>query len=538
MKNNTVTRLAWLLGAWIGAVPLARADEPLAPLPFYVEPAACAACADGDYYDGGFDFKKVPPVRIFPRLGYFPVPPSGPGYYSAYDWLTGNCRKEAPKSGYPPLALTPFSFFDADFRYLDAADTSDCWKHLHRMHLGDDWLFATGGHFWWRYMNESNSRLSGRDNDYHLERTRVFGDLWYQDKFRMYVEFIHAGSHGAELPDALIDVNQADLLNAFFDVKVANIGDYPAYLRVGRQEMLLGSQRLISPLDWGNTRRTFQGVRLFRQGEKFDIDAFWLQPVVPNATQFDSVDNNRNFAGLWTTYRPKKGTFVDAYYLFLDDTNNRTALGLNRSPFNVHTLGARYAGDKDNRFLWDVEGMLQLGEQGDQSIMAGAVAIGGGYHAKKLPMNPTFWVYYDYATGDNDPGVGGHYNTFNQLFAFGHYYMGWADLVGRQNIQDLNFHLYLYPTNWITVWTQFHHFELAQSRDALYNAAGVPIRRDATGLSGVDVGNELDFVLNFHLGNHSDVLVGYSHLFAGDFLNATGPGDSSDLFYVQYNFRW
>jgi hypothetical protein len=34
---------------------------------------------------------------------------------------------------------------------------------------------------------------------------------------------------------------------------------------------------------------------------------------------------------------------------------------------------------------------------------------------------------------------------------------------------------------------QYHHFELAQSRDALYNAAGVAIRRDPTGLAGTNV---------------------------------------------------
>jgi hypothetical protein len=544
MRRITTAGAACLLGFSI--ITSCFADErgdaiqPLAPLPLYHATDSKKTDTDACNCDTGFDFSKVPPTRIFPRLGFFPVLPSGPGYYSALDHIHHNCRKDPPKYAYPAYGLMAFSFFDADFRYLDSSDYKDrdFFDELHRIRLGDNWLFSSGGQAWWRYMNEHNSRLTGINNDYHLTRVRVYGDLWYQDKFRAYIEFIHADSIDPELAPLPIDVNRGDLLNAFFDIKVADISNYPAYLRVGRQELLLGSQRLISPLEWGNTRRTFQGVRMFRQGEKFDIDAFWLQPVPPNPNRFDSVDNNRNFAGLWTTYRPKKGHFFDNYYLFLDDTSNRVQRGLPLAPFNVHTLGTRYVGDKDNRYLWDFEAMLQLGEQGDQSIIAGNVTLGGGYHAKRLPMTPTFWVYYDYATGDNSPGVGGSYNTFNQLFAFGHYYMGWADLVGRQNIQDLNFHLYLYPTPWITFWTQFHHFELAQRRDALYNAAGVPIRRDPTGLSGVDVGNELDFVVNFHLGQHSDILLGYSHLFAGDFINATGPGGSASVFFAQYGFRW
>ena len=97
-------------------------------------------------------------------------------------------------------------------------------------------------------------------------------------------------------------------------------------------------------------------------------------------------------------------------------------------------------------------------------------------------------------------------STYHPLFPFGHYDTGWTDIVGRQNIHDLNAHLYLDPAPWCTVWIQYHHFQLAERGDALYNAGGVAIRRDATGASGSDVGDELDLVVNFHLTNYSDIL--------------------------------
>ena len=63
----------------------------------------------------------------------------------------------------------------------------------------------------------------------------------------------------------------------------------------------------------GNPRRglRFQGFRGFHQSENFDVDLFWVQPVVPNPGRLDSVDNNQNFAGAWATYKPKKGTTAD-----------------------------------------------------------------------------------------------------------------------------------------------------------------------------------------------------------------------------------
>src|SRR5262249_40473919 len=163
-------------------------------------------------------------------------------------------------------------------------------------------------------------------------------------------------------------------------LKICDIDGHPAYVRVGRQELLLGSQRLISPLDWANTRRTFEGVRVFRQGEKFDVDAFWASPVVPNPEKFDSVNDRRNFAGIWTTYRPQKGHFLDAYYLVLDDAGPvPSPLAPKPQPFTVHTLGSRYAGDC-NHFLWDFEGMVQVGQREAQHIIAGAATAGVGYN--------------------------------------------------------------------------------------------------------------------------------------------------------------
>lgn len=498
---------------------------------------AIPSCTSGCF----FDFSKVPPVWPTPRTGPFPNPPKGAGYYSLLDQVTGEYREAAPKYGYPPFALMQPGFFNADFRYLDdPKNTShDVYDSLKRIRLGEDWLFSTGGQVMNRYMNESNSRLTRSDNSYDLFRVRAYGDLWYQDKVRLYAEFTSAHIINNELAPLPIDANRADFQNLFIDAKVADVDGKPVYARVGRQELLLGSQRLISTLDWANTRRTFQGVSLFRQGEEWDFTAFWVRPVVPNTTHVDSWDENQNFAGLWLTNRPEKGQAIDLYYLFLDNHNKVTQQGIDRAPHSTHTMGARYSGDKDH-FLWDVETAVQLGDRGGESIFAGMATAGAGYHFECAPMNPTFWLYYDYASGDRNPN-NGNYHTFNQLFPFGHYYMGWADLVARQNIHDLNAHLYLYPANWVTVWLQYHHFWLAASEDALYNAAGNATRRSPTGIAGREVGQELDAILNFHLTKHSDLMFGYCKLFGGEFLRNTAAanrGVDSDLLFAMYSYRW
>jgi hypothetical protein len=476
-----------------------------------------------------------------PRPGNFLIPPKGPGYFSLTDHLTGTCRKQAPKSGYPRFALKAPGFFDADFRYVDSLSVGDrtLVEELKRIQLNDCFMFSTGGQAWARYMNEHNSRLTVTDNSYTLARTRVFGDLYFGDVVRVFGEYIWADSWSEELPPPPVDVNRGDILNLFLD---ANLFDYrgsPVVLRVGRQELLFGSQRLVSTLDWANVRRTFEGARVMRRGEKWNFDAFFVQNVPALPSEFDRADELQDFAGAWLTYRREKGRFLDFYYLFLDNSNSIVQQGIVRAPFKAHTFATRSTGDVDGN-LWDCELMMQLGDRGPADLVAGAATAGLGRHLKNAPVSTTAWIYYDYASGDPNPNAG-DYNTFNHLYPFGHYYLGWLDLVGRQNIHDLNAHLNLLPTPWITMVLQYHHFWLNHRRDALYNAGGVAIRRDPTGQAGNNVGDEVDLILNFHLARYSDLMVGYSKLFGGGFLERTagnGLAEDAELLHLMFQQKW
>jgi hypothetical protein len=410
-------------------------------------------------------------------------------------------------------------------------------------------------------MNEINSRLGGKDNDYFLVRSRVFVDFWYKDIFRVFVEFLDARSTHQNLTPAKIDVDHADFLNAFGELKLGDCLDAPAYARVGRQEMIFGSERLISTLDFANTRRTFDGARGYWHGEKVDFDVFGVQPVVPNPTRLDAPDSSLWFTGVWGTYRPAKGQFIDLYFLNLNN-DDKVAPGLLnkrgvavKGTYNTSTVGSRIAGDYKNALLWDFEGMWQFGTWSNQTTSAFAGTAGLGYNFANVPFQPSFWAYFDYAAGDPHPGKGQH-GTFNQLFPFGHFYFAQIDDFGRQNIQDWNFQANFRLTKWIFPIVQYHIIHLDSAKDALYGPQGAGLaplggaieRQDKTGKSGTDVGQCLHGMINFHLSQHQDIFLGYAHLFAGSYLeNApvppgvkATPGQARDgeLFYLQYSFRW
>lgn len=501
-------------------------------------PAATPASPTGDY-----DKTKVPFVSTPSRPGLFMLPPAGPGYYSLWDLITSNKREKPPVAPYAPFALLTTPAYDIDFRYLATpGHEKDLFDPVKRIELGSDWLLSFGGSFWYRYTHETDSRLNAADvnNDFHLLRTRFHADLWYRDKVRLFAELLDARAFGTELPPLVTDRNHADILNMFADIKLANINNGPAYIRVGRQELMYGSQRLISTLDWVNTRRTFQGVKTFWRTPEWDVDAFWVRPMIIEKGNVDNWDTQQNFFGLWATNKPKPGHTIDLYFLSL--INDRTVTAANLQAGNIlqgnadtHTLGGRFAGNFDN-LLYELEGMYQFGKRSNLDVSAFAVATGVGYRLP-LPMNPQGWIRYDFASGDSS-STDGRSNTFNQLFPFGHYYLGFLDRVGRQNIHDINAQFTMQPMPWITFITQYHRFYLANNRDYLYNAAGAATLRDVTGQSGSHVGDELDFRLNLHVSRHQDVLLGYSKMWSGEFLEKLRRGADPDLFYVQYNFRF
>ena len=145
-----------------------------------------------------------------------------------------------------------------------------------------------GGEIRHRYMDEDNRLRPGGPgrSTYDLYRWRQYVDLKWDQDVRVYVEGIDASIDNNELAVTGIDKNRWDIQNAFFDLKIAERDDKPVYFRAGRQELLYGApsgvspgQQVISPLDWGNTRRNFDGFKLFSKGDTWDIDLFAVRPV-------------------------------------------------------------------------------------------------------------------------------------------------------------------------------------------------------------------------------------------------------------------
>jgi hypothetical protein len=510
--------------------------------------AGRASLLFADAYDQPPGMEPTPPAISAEQQGLPQPTQDAGGHPSAASPEAARAAPSSPKkAAAPPSPYKPL-FYDNDFSYLNGPGEFDCYvgDSLKQNVLHECWLLDLGGEYRARYHNESNLRgsdLSGRSDEFLLHRTRAYANLKYSDRFRFYGEAIDAVSEFENFPPRTIEENRFDALNLFADGLLLGGGEGEWWGRVGRQELLYGEQRLVSPLDWSNTRRTFDGAKVYYQSKTWGLDGFWTRPVpfsqhVNSDSNFDHPDQSQEFMGLYGTYKGVPDAVSDFYFLRLAEYDGAGTQFAPRD-FDANTFGMRRKG-KYWCWLWEVEGGYQFGNFGGQDQSAGFLTGGLGREWSARRGKPTLWLYYDWASGDDDPTDGRH-GTFNQLFPLGHRYLGYADLVARQNINDVNLVWTASPSQKLKLLAWYHVFFLDEARDALYNANGAVIRFDPTGAAGRDVGQELDLTAQFIFSPRTDLLVGYSHFWAGDFVRATNPAGVTgdvDFTYVQYSWRF
>ena len=423
-------------------------------------------------------------------------------------------------------------FYANDFSYLsdpcwDGHLLGDCMKGLGDGPLSLDF----GGQYRARLHREENHRglgLTGRSDDFLLHRTRLYMNAKLGSDIRFYGEVLDANSNYEAFNPRPIEENRWDVQNLFIDATLLSDGSRKLVARGGRQEMALGNQRYFSPLDWANTRRTFDGGRLMYTSDDWTVDGFWLAPMVRDFNSFDEANEDQAFYGVYSTYKALANGTLDLYWLAFD---NDTA------GFAYDSLGARYNGTL-GEFLFESEGAYQFGSNADGSDHdAGFYMIGLGKAFTDHSCKPTAWIYFDWASGGDELGAGQGHHHFQPL---AHKYLGLIDFYARSNLIDLNFLTTLQISKKVKLLLWYHNFWLENQNDTPYN---VNMSAFAPGVTPGDdeLGQEIDAVLTIGINERSNIIFGYSHFWSGDYYNTPGlPVNDVDanFFYTQYTLNF
>jgi len=370
------------------------------------------------------------------------------------------------------------------------------------------------------------------DDVFLLTRLFAHADLHIGETWRVFVQAKSALSSDRDLPGGrrTLDMDRFDIQNGFVEFK-QRAGQLAVRVRAGREELLFGKQRLVSPLDWSNTRRTFDGANVRLASGANEATLFFTKPVVIQRAEINDAGSNE-FYGIYATHDGGDGSGLDLYLLALD----RDGVSFNGNSGNEerYTTGIRLFGALPAALDYDLESAYQFGRVGSADVDAYMVASQLGGIAPVLGRHLRWELGFDYASGDDSAGDG-DVGTFNQLFPLGHAYLGYIDIIGRQNIMDARASVKIPVAAKTTLALDLHSFRRAEAADALYNAGGKVVRAGAPG-SSKDVGRELDVTLKHKLSRHILVLFGFNHFFPGDFIDETGASKAIDFGYAMFQY--
>jgi hypothetical protein len=321
------------------------------------------------------------------------------------------------------------------------------------------------------------------------------------------------------------------------DLRMAygEFGNAQRTVRIGRQELLFGDARLIGPLPWTNTARSFDGVRATIGGQKFKFDALAASVVTIRPDAFDKSGSGNVLYGFYGSSNSALPNATVEPYLFWRQSETLAVERGGTGDLQQATIGVRAVGKLPSGFDYGTELALQRGSLATDDVRAWAGHWVLGRTFAPVAGHPRIFAEYNYASGDGDPKDGNR-GTFDQLYPTGHDKYGLADQVGWRNIEHLRGGVEIKPKAEWQVTGSYHTWWLANARDALYNAGGVAVARSSDGSAGRKVGQEIDAQAVYTYSPQLQLAGGYAYLVPGRFLEATTPGRSYGYSYLMVTY--
>ncbi len=286
-------------------------------------------------------------------------------------------------------------------------------------------------------------------------------------------------------------------------------GDKLFYTRIGRQEQVLGSLRLIGNAPWNPHMRSLDGVKLHGDWKGYGFDLFGAVVSFPQEVLVDAgppevvVETEGEYLLTAQAFaRPMDAINVEAYGIV--STYEETTSAPNRNRVLV-TPGLRVTGEPVKGLEYDVEGYGQFGEYDGAVHRAWGGAATATYHFDLDTWKPGIKASYAIASGepceaattDESCGAGTH-TEFDGLYGARHRFLGIADLFAFSNVRALQVGTDTRVGKWLWIRSSYYLFQLHDADGRWVRTNDRPVGSGF--LPGNDthtVGHEVDLRLTF-----------------------------------------
>lgn len=390
------------------------------------------------------------------------------------------------------------------------------------------WRLSIGGDTRQRFEWFSNEGTFGTGSDgFYLQRYMLHADLRLSNRVRIFGQLRSGLGHGRIGGARPVDRDDIDVHQAWVEMGLLE----GLSLRAGRQEVNLGSSRLIAIREGPNVRLSFDGARLTWRHAGWRTDILALRPSQTNRGAFDnSPDFRQSLWGVYSTWTKRR---LDVYYLGLDRKRRRFDDGFGRE--ERHSFGARWWRPAGKGLDYDVEALWQTGRFAGGDINAWTTGTSTGYTWEKARFQPRVSLKADIASGDGNPGDR-KLGTFNALYPKGNYFSQ-ADLLGPYNLMDVHPSLELKLPFELLATVDADFFWRHSTRDGIYDVPGFLIV-SGRGSRARNVGRAIKGSLEWQANKQLSFEAEYQYFWAGRFLREVGRPQPVEFFAIWATYRF
>src|SRR5436190_10858171 len=267
---------------------------------------------------------------------------------------------------------------------------------------------------WLKFSGEYRMRVEGFDGGafkantrdaYALNRVRlnmrVAPTYWMRYQFQVVDSQVFGKN--TPKPDAAPFENTMDLRQGYVEFGKAEAPS--VLLRVGRQEMFFGEQRLIGHLNWTNTARSFDAARLTLSHKNYKVDLFsatvvnFREKTATNPYRWDKSSGGNDLHGAYGSItKVVPNATIEPYVFWRLARGTKTETGL-PGKTDRWVYGTRFAGKIAKTWDYSIEEVGQSGSIGTDNIRAMASHAMIGYTLTKFKKKPHLIAEYNYASG-------------------------------------------------------------------------------------------------------------------------------------------
>ena len=306
----------------------------------------------------------------------------------------GYGQEEAVKKPKPP----DFKLFRAEenYSYLKHKEINpyetDYLDVIKFIPLGNKNNASLGGEIRPRIEYFNNRNWTEEDEIFYSQRLSLHANVFLTKYVQIFGELYHGFVSREEKESTQSD--QLDLHQGFIALKIPINDKQNLDIRFGRQEMALGSARLLGLREGPNIRRTYDMGRVIYYQKSIKIEVFYGKEVKAEFGVFDNEFNlfnnssmNPELWGLYSQFEIKNDIGKnELYYLgFRSPTSfYNDATGEDKR----HTIGLRRFGNIGKSWRYNTEIIGQFGETGGKNVTAWAFETDWHYVFYKMKLRP------------------------------------------------------------------------------------------------------------------------------------------------------